>query len=320
MRSAAEAVAYAKKLHELVQWIGICDGNMQEGSFRCDVNVSVRPKGTEKLGTRREIKNLNSFKFMTQAIEYETRWQIETLEDGGKIQQATVLFNPDTGETRAMRSKEEANDYRYFPDPDLLPVTIDEQLKAQLKAALPELPAAKKQRFQAQYQLDHDAAHALTSSRAMADYFEEVVKHTTLDAKLCANWLTGDLTAALNKADLDIQDSPVSAARIAELLQRISDQTISGKIAKQVFDTLWQHPNSTADTIIAEQGLKQITDSGAIEAIIDKIIADNPDQVEQYRSGKDKVFAFFVGQVMKAMQGKANPAEVNKMLIAKLTP
>ena len=320
LRSAKEAVAYMRKLHELVRYLEICDGNMQEGSFRCDANVSVRPAGQTTLGTRTEIKNINSFKFVEKAINYEVARQIEIIENGGRIIQETRLYDANKDETRSMRSKEEANDYRYFPDPDLLPVTIDEQLKAQLKAALPELPAAKKQRFQAQYQLDHDAAHALTSSRAMADYFEDVVKHTTLDAKLCANWLTGDLTAALNKADLDIQDSPVSAARIAELLQRISDQTISGKIAKQVFDTLWQHPNSTADTIIAEQGLKQITDSGAIEAIIDKIIADNPDQVEQYRSGKDKVFAFFVGQVMKAMQGKANPAEVNKMLIAKLTP
>lgn len=318
LRSAKEAVAYMRKLHELVRYLGICDGNMQEGSFRCDANVSVRPKGQHAFGTRAEIKNINSFKFVEKAINHEIERQIELIENGGSVVQETRLYDSDKDETRSMRSKEEANDYRYFPDPDLLPIQIDEDLKAAIKAALPELPDAKKRRFKNDYQLDNESAGILTASRALADYFEHVVKTSNCEAKLCANWITGELSAALNKADLDINDSPVDAERLAGLLRRISDNTISGKIAKQVFDILWQQTDTHADAIIDAQGLKQITDTGAIEAIIDKIIADNPGQVEQYRSGKDKVFGFFVGQVMKEMQGKANPAEVNKMLKAKL--
>ena len=317
MRSAKEAVAYMRKLHELVRYLGICDGNMQEGSFRCDANVSVRPKGQAEFGIRAEIKNINSFKFVEKAINHEVERQIELIENGGRVVQETRLYDSVKDETRSMRSKEEANDYRYFPDPDLLPVIIDEAFKAQIKAALPELPQAKKQRFKTQYSLDEESVSILTTSRPLADYFESVHKKSGCEAKLCANWITGDLSAALNKAGLEITDSPVSDERLAGLLTRISDNTISGKIAKQVFEALWQS-TSSADEIIAEKGLKQITDTGAIEAIIDKIIADNLGQVEQYRSGKDKVFAFFVGQVMKAMQGKANPAEVNKMLKEKL--
>jgi aspartyl-tRNA(Asn)/glutamyl-tRNA(Gln) amidotransferase subunit B len=313
MRSAREAVAYMRKLHELVRYLDICDGNMQEGSFRCDANVSVRPKGQQEFGTRAEIKNINSFKFVEKAINHEVERQIELIENGGKVVQETRLYDSVKDETRSMRSKEEANDYRYFPDPDLLPVIIDEDFKAQIKAALPELPEAKKQRFKTDYKLDEESVSILTSSRPLADYFEAVLKTSGCESKLCANWITGDLSATLNKAGLEITGSPVSDERLAGLLIRISDNTISGKIAKQVFEALWQS-TSTADEIIAEKGLKQITDTGAIEAIIDKIIAGNPGQVEQYRSGKDKVFAFFVGQVMKEMQGKANPSEVNKML------
>ncbi len=317
MSSAKEAVAYMKKMHDLVRYLEICDGNMQEGSFRCDANVSVRPKGQQAFGTRTEIKNINSFKFVEKAINHEVGRQIELIENGGTVVQETRLYDSVKDETRSMRSKEEANDYRYFPDPDLLPVLIDEGFKAQIKAQLPELPQAKKQRFKGDYRLDEENATLLTSSRPLADYFETVVKESGCEAKICANWVTGDLLAALNKADLDITASPVSHERLAGLLVRISDHTISGKIAKQVFEALWQSAAS-ADEIIEAKGLKQITDTGAIEAIIDKIIANNQDQVEQYRSGKDKVFAFFVGQVMKEMQGKANPGEVNKMLKDKL--
>ncbi|MDD5460561.1 MAG: Asp-tRNA(Asn)/Glu-tRNA(Gln) amidotransferase subunit GatB [Methylococcales bacterium] len=317
MRSAKEAVAYMRKLHELVRYLDICDGNMQEGSFRCDANVSVRPKGQKEFGTRAEIKNINSFKFVEKAINHEIERQIELIETGGKVVQETRLYDSVKDETRSMRSKEEANDYRYFPDPDLLPVFISEDYKQQVKAQLPELPQAKKYRFNEQYALDDENANILTSSRQLADYFETVLKESGCEAKLCANWITGELSAALNKARLEIMESPVSHERLAGLLARISDNTISGKIAKQVFEEMWRSP-ATADEIIAERGLKQITDTGAIEAIIDKIIADNPGQVEQYRSGKDKVFGFFVGQVMKEMQGKANPGEVNKMLQAKL--
>ncbi|PPD40217.1 MAG: Asp-tRNA(Asn)/Glu-tRNA(Gln) amidotransferase GatCAB subunit B [Methylobacter sp.] len=318
MRSAKEAVAYMRKLHELVRYLGICDGNMQEGSFRCDANVSVRPVGQAEFGTRAEIKNINSFKFVEKAINHEVERQIELIENGGKVVQETRLYDANKDETRSMRSKEEANDYRYFPDPDLLPVVITEDFKAQVKTTLPELPEAKKQRFKDQYQLDNESATILTSSRPLADYFEAVVAESKCEAKLCANWVTGELSAALNKADLEITGSPVSSSQLAGLLARISDDTISGKIAKQVFEELWQTPGSTADGIIEAKGLKQITDTGAIEAVIDQIIAANSKQVEQYRGGNDKVFGFFVGQVMKAMQGKANPAEVNKMLMAKL--
>ena len=317
MRSAAEAVAYAKKLHELVQWIGICDGNMQEGSFRCDVNVSVRPKGSDKLGTRREIKNLNSFRFMQQAIEYETRWQIETLEDGGKIEQATVLFNPDTGETRSMRSKEEANDYRYFPDPDLLPLEITEADKSAVQAEMPELPQTMIARFVSVYQLSSYDADTLTSSKAMADYFEATVQAFGGEPKLAANWVMGSVAAKLNEEDKHISASPVSSAQLAGLLKRIADNTISNKIAREVFDAMW-NGEGDADVIIEKKGLKQVTDSGAIEAIIDEVLAANSAMVEEFKAGKDKAFNALVGQCMKASKGKANPAQVNEILKKKL--
>ncbi|MDO9392372.1 MAG: Asp-tRNA(Asn)/Glu-tRNA(Gln) amidotransferase subunit GatB [Methylotenera sp.] len=317
MRSAAEAVAYAKKLHELVQWIGICDGNMQEGSFRCDVNVSVRPKGTEKLGTRREIKNLNSFKFMQQAIEYETRWQIETLEDGGSIQQSTVLFNPDTGETRAMRSKEEANDYRYFPDPDLLPLVITEADKARVQADMPELPEAMKARFEAQYALSSYDANAITTSRDLANYFVAVVD-AGADAKQAANWVMGSLAAKLNAADMSINDSPINAQQFAQLLKRVGDNTISNNAAKQVFEAMW-NAEGEVDGIIEAKGLKQESDTGAIEAIVDEVLAANPAMVEEFKAGKEKAFNALVGQAMKASKGKANPAQVNEILKIKLS-
>jgi len=317
MRSAQEAVAYMRKIHELVRYLEICDGNMQEGSFRCDANVSVRPKGQEEYGTRAELKNINSFKFVEKAINIEVERQIDLIEAGGSVVQETRLYDADKNETRSMRSKEEANDYRYFPDPDLLPVEITDALRAQVKADLPELPTAKKLRFKDQYNQDEETATTLTSSRLLADFFEAVVKESGCEAKLCSNWVTGNFLGALNKANLEINDSPINHQRFAGLLKRIADNTISGKIAKQVFDALWES-DATADEIIEKQGLKQITDTGAIEAIIDKIIADNPNQVEQYLSGKDKVFGFFVGQAMKATQGKVNPAEVNKMLKDKL--
>lgn len=317
MRSAKEAVAYMRKIHDLVRYLEICDGNMQEGSFRCDANVSIRPKGQKEFGTRAELKNINSFKFVEKAINIEVERQIDILESGGTVVQETRLYDADKNETRSMRSKEEANDYRYFPDPDLLPVEITAELRAQVKADLPELPSVKKQRFLEQYGQDEESATTLTSSRQLADFYETVVKESACEAKLCTNWVSGNFLGALNKASLDISESPLSAVRLAGLLTRIADNTISGKIAKQVFDALWES-DLTADQIIEQQGLKQITDSSAIEAIIDKIIADNPGQVEQYLSGKDKVFGFFVGQVMKQTQGKANPGEVNKMLKDKL--
>lgn len=316
MRSAAEAVAYAKKLHELVQWIGICDGNMQEGSFRCDVNVSVRPKGSDKLGTRREIKNLNSFKFMQQAIEYETQWQIETLEDGGKIEQATVLFNPDTGETRAMRSKEEANDYRYFPDPDLLPLEVTEADKARVKAEMPELPQAMKARFEAEFGLTAYDADTLTASLDMANYFIETVK-AGAEAKPAANWVMGAISAKLNAEEKTIAQSPISTRVLAALLKRIHDNTISNNAAKQVFEALW-NGETDVDAVIERLGLKQVTDSGAIEAIIDEVLAANQAMVDEFKSGKEKAFNALVGQCMKASKGKANPAQVNELLKKKL--
>ena len=316
MRSAAEAVAYAKKLHELVQWIGICDGNMQEGSFRCDVNVSVRPKGTEKLGTRREIKNLNSFKFMQQAIEYETQWQIETLEDGGTIQQATVLFNPDTGETKAMRSKEEANDYRYFPDPDLLPLEVTEADKARVQANMPELPQALQVKFMSEYQLSSYDANALTTSKSLADYFVATVQ-AGADAKPAANWILGALSAKLNAEDKTVLQSPVSTRSLAALLQRVRDNTISNNAAKQVFEAMWVGEDEV-DAIIEAKGLKQESDTGAIEAIIDEVLAANQAMVEEFKAGKEKAFNALVGQCMKASKGKANPAQVNEVLKQKL--
>ncbi|NOU41245.1 MAG: Asp-tRNA(Asn)/Glu-tRNA(Gln) amidotransferase subunit GatB [Methylotenera sp.] len=317
MRSAAEAVAYAKKLHELVQWIGICDGNMQEGSFRCDVNVSVRKKGSDRLGTRREIKNLNSFKFMTQAIEYETRWQIETLEDGGTIHQATVLFNPDTGETRAMRSKEEANDYRYFPDPDLLPLEITEADKARIQTQMPELPEAMKARFEAQFGLTGYDAASLTASRELANYFVATVDKGA-EAKPAANWVMGAISAKLNAEEKSLADSPVGAEQLASLLKRIADNTISNNAAKQVFEAMW-NGEGEVDAIIEAKGLKQVSDTGAIEAIIDEVLAANATMVEEFKAGKEKAFNALVGQAMKASKGKANPAQVNELLKKKLT-
>ncbi len=316
MRSSAEAVAYARALHTLVTWIGICDGNMQEGSFRVDANVSVRPFGQAEYGTRREIKNLNSFKFLQQAIDYEVRWQIETLEDGGRVTQATVLFDPDSGETRMMRSKEDAHDYRYFPDPDLLPVKLDDDWIEAVRAALPELPAAMQARFQADYGVSAYDAAVLTGSRALADYFEAVA-NACGQGKLAANWVMGDLSAALNRHEIDIAHSPVASAQLALLIQRIGDGTLSGKLAKEVFEALWQGEGEV-DAIIDARGLKQVSDSGAIEAAVDAILAANPGQLAEYRSGKDKMFGFFVGQAMKAMQGKANPQQLNDILKRKL--
>jgi len=316
MRSADEAVAYAKALHTLVQWIGICDGNMQEGSFRCDVNVSVRHPGAP-LGTRREIKNLNSFKFMQQAIDYEVQWQIDTLVNGGAIHQATVLFNPDTGETRSMRSKEEAHDYRYFPDPDLLPLEISEEWKEQIRATLPELPQAKQARYVNELGLSAYDASMLTASRAMADFFETALATVPKDAKLCANWIMGEVNAQLNRDGLDMTQCPISAQQLGGILQRIADNTISNSGAKEVFRTMWAE-GGEADAIIEAKGLKQVSDSGAIEALVDEIIAANADKVAEYRSGKDKLFGFFVGLAMKASKGKANPAQLNDILKRKL--
>ena len=320
MRSSAEAVAYAKALHALVRWIGICDGNMQEGSFRCDANVSVRPKGSEKLGTRREIKNLNSFRFMQQAIDYEVSWQIATLEDGGSIEQATVLFDPDTGETRSMRSKEDAQDYRYFPDPDLLPLEIGPAWIAEVKASMPELPVEMRLRFASDYGLSAYDAAALTASREISLYFEDCVAAAGLEqAKLCANWVMGELAARLNAADRVINASPVSAGQLAGMIRRIADHTISSKIAKEVFDALWHGEGRDADAIIEARGLKQISDSSALEALIDQVLAANPKSVEEFRAGKEKAFNALVGQLMKATQGKANPQQVNELLKKKLS-
>jgi aspartyl-tRNA(Asn)/glutamyl-tRNA(Gln) amidotransferase subunit B len=317
MCSAAEAVAYAKALHSLVRWIGICDGNMQEGSFRCDVNVSVRKPG-QPLGTRREIKNLNSFKFMQQAIDYEVQWQIDTLENGGKIQQATILFNPDTGETRAMRSKEDAHDYRYFPEPDLLPLDITPAMLEQARAALPELPQAKRERYVGEYALTAYDANSLTASREMADMFDACVATVgASNAKLCANWMIGEVSAQLNRDGLDMAQCPVSAQQLGGMLARIVDGTISNSGAKEVFRTLWSE-GGNADAIIEAKGLKQVSDSGAIEALVDEIIAGNADKVAEYRGGKDKLFGFFVGLAMKASKGKANPAQLNDILKKKL--
>ncbi len=316
MRSPEEAVAYARKIHQLVRWIGISDGNMQEGSFRVDANISLRPKGEEKLGTRAEIKNINSFRFLQKALALEIERQTDILRDGGEVIQETRLYDADKDETRSMRTKEEANDYRYFPDPDLLPLELDKAFIDTATAELPELPDAMRHRFLAQYGLnDYDAA-LLTASLAMAGYFEQLTSGCG-DAKLAANWITGPLAAALNKAELDIADSPVGAEQLARLLQRIQDKTISGTIAKQVFEAMWAG-DGDADQVIEARGLQQITDTGAIEAMIDSIIAANPQQVEQYRAGKEKVFGFFVGQVMKQSQGKANPQQVNALLREKL--
>ncbi len=317
LRSAKEAVAYMKKLHQMVVYLGICDGNMQEGSFRCDANVSVRRKGDPKFGTRAEIKNLNSFRFVERAIEFEIERQIDLIEAGGKVVQETRLYDPDQGETRSMRGKEEANDYRYFPDPDLLPLLLDDEFIAAARAGLPELPDVKKQRFMTQYGLSSYDAGVLTTSRALGDYYEAVVAALGDEPKLCANWVMGDFAAFLNKENQDIGQSPVSAAQLAGLLRRIQDQTISGKIAKEVFEALWAGEGE-ADAIIERRGLKQITDTSAIEKVIDDVIAANPDQLAQYRAGKNKLFGFFVGQVMKLSKSKANPQQVNELLMQKL--
>ncbi len=319
MRSAAEAVAYARALHALVTWIGICDGNMQEGSFRVDANVSVRPQGSDQLGTRREIKNLNSFRFLEQAINYEARWQIETIEDGGRVVQATVLFDPDSGETRMMRSKEDAHDYRYFPDPDLLPVVISEAWIERVRAEMPELPEARRQRFVTELGLSVYDANLLTASQAIAAYFEAVVNALGNDAKLAANWVSGELSATLNRNDLDIADSHISAAQLAGLLKRVQDGTLSGKLAKQVFEAMWAGEGD-ADAVIESRGLKQMSDSGELERIIDEVMAANSKSVEEYRAGKEKAFNALIGQIMRATKGKANPQQVNDLLKAKLAP
>jgi aspartyl-tRNA(Asn)/glutamyl-tRNA(Gln) amidotransferase subunit B len=326
MRSAKEAVAYLKKVHTLVRYLEICDGNMQEGSFRCDANVSVRKVGAEKFGTRAEIKNINSFRYVEKAINYEVARQIDVIEGGGKVVQETRLYDPDKGETRSMRSKEEANDYRYFPDPDLLPVEIDSAYIAEVKATLPELPDQKAARFATQFGLSEYDAGVLTSSKELAAYYEEVAKllaggparePSKEQAKLAANWVAGSLAAALNEHNLEIGESRIDAKRLAGLLARIADNTISGKIAKDVFEAMWAD-GKDADAIIESKGLKQITDTGAIETAIDEVMAKNPGQLADYRSGKDKLFGFFVGQVMKATGGKANPAQLNDLLKKKL--
>ena len=316
MNSAAEAVAYAKTLHTLVQWIGICDGNMQEGSFRCDANVSVRRPGAE-LGTRREIKNLNSFRFLQQAIDYEVQWQIDTLENGGKIEQATVLFDPDKGETRMMRSKEDAHDYRYFPDPDLLPLIIDKAWIEQLRATMPELPGARQTRYVNELGLSAYDATTLTSSREMADFFEAVLLSVPRDAKICTNWIMGEVSAQLNRDNLEMAQCPITSQQLGGMLARIVDGTISNAGAKEVFRTMWGK-GGTADAIIEAQGLKQVSDAGALEAMVDEIIAANADKVAEYRAGRDKLFGFFVGLAMKASKGKANPAQMNEILKKKL--
>jgi aspartyl-tRNA(Asn)/glutamyl-tRNA(Gln) amidotransferase subunit B len=318
MRSAKEAVAYMKKVHTLVRYLEICDGNMQEGSFRCDANVSVRKKGAEAFGTRAEIKNLNSFRYVEKAILYEVSRQVELLESGGKVKQETRLYDADKGETRSMRSKEEANDYRYFPDPDLLPVMLSDAFVEEVRRGLPELPDEKARRFASDYGLSPYDALVLTASRELAAYYEEVAHVVPGEAKLAANWVMGELAASLNKDSLDIRESPITAARLAALLRRIADQTISGKIAKEVFEAMWAS-GTEPDAIIEAKGLRQITDTAAIERVIDEVMAKNPGQLADYRSGKDKLFGFFVGQVMKATGGKANPAELNKLLKSKLT-
>ncbi|CAN7457345.1 Asp-tRNA(Asn)/Glu-tRNA(Gln) amidotransferase subunit GatB [Acidovorax sp. LjRoot117] len=316
MRSSEEAVAYAKELHKIVTWIGICDGNMQEGSFRCDANVSVRKPG-QPLGTRREIKNLNSFKFMQQAIDSEIRWQIEEIEDGRAIQQATVLFDPDTGKTRAMRTKEDAADYRYFPDPDLPPLHISQQWVDEQRALMAELPRAMAARFVADYGLPEYDATTLTQSKGMAAYFEAAAKACG-QAKLASNWIMGEVSRRLNMVETGIEQAPVSSAQLAALIARIADGTISNNAAKQVFDALWTGDGHEVDAVIEAKGLKQMNDTGALEAIIDEVIAANADNVAQFRAGKDKAFNALVGQIMKASKGKANPQQVNDVLRAKL--
>ncbi len=317
LRSAKEAVAYMKKVHTLVRYLEICDGNMQEGSFRCDANVSLRPAGARAFGTRTETKNLNSFRFVERAINYEVARQAQILESGGSVVQETRLYDPDKGETRPMRSKEEANDYRYFPDPDLLPVALDEAFIESVRATLPELPDEKAARFVSQYALSAYDALVLTASRELAAYYEEVVRELAGEPKLAANWVMGELAAALNRENLEIGSGRLPAARLAGLLRRIADQTISGKIAKEVFESMWAQ-GSEADQVIEARGLRQITDAASIERVIDEVMAQNTAQLAAYRAGKDKLFGFFVGQVMKATGGKANPAQLNELLRRKL--
>lgn len=316
MRSTAEAVAYAKELHKIVTWIGICDGNMQEGSFRCDANVSVRKPG-QPLGTRREIKNLNSFRFMQQAIDYEIRWQIEQLEDGHAIEQATVLFDPDTGETRAMRTKEDAADYRYFPDPDLPPLAISAEWIERVKGAMPELPRAMAERYQQAHGLSAYDATQLTSSLALARYFDEAVAAGAAP-KLASNWITGEIARRLNAEEIGIEAAPVSAKQLAQLIARIGDGTVSNNAARQVFEALWTGEGQDVDAVIEAKGLKQMNDTGALEKIVDDVLAKNQKNIDEYRAGKDKAFNALVGQVMKASAGKANPAQVNALLKSRL--
>ncbi|PQO90669.1 Asp-tRNA(Asn)/Glu-tRNA(Gln) amidotransferase GatCAB subunit B [Massilia phosphatilytica] len=322
IRSAAEAIAYAKALHGLVMWLGVCDGNMQEGSFRCDVNVSVRPVGQQEFGTRCEIKNLNSFRFMEEAIHYEVRRQIELIEDGGKVVQATRLWDPDRKETREMRTKEDAQDYRYFPDPDLPPLVIAQEWIDRVKAGMPELPAAMRERFIGDYGLPEYDALILTSSQAMATYYEAVVAKAGRDnAKAAANWLMGDVSSALNRADIAIENSPVEASQLALLLKRIADGTISNNAGKKVFSLMWDAQSADenlADVIIEREGLKQISDTGALEAIVDEVLANNAKSVEQYKAGKEAAINALIGQCMKASKGKANPAQVTELLKKKL--
>ena len=317
LRSAKEAVAYLKKLHSLVTYLEICDGNMQEGSFRCDANVSVRPKGQKEFGTRAEIKNVNSFRFVEKAIEFEIERQIELIEGGGKVVQETRLYDSVKNETRSMRGKEEAHDYRYFPDPDLLPLVIETAFIEETRKTLPELPDAKAERFQQQYKLSAYDAGVLTATRAMADYYERMVRESGADPKIAANWIAVELSGFLNSENKEITESPVTAPMMAGLLKRLADNTVSGKIAKDVLAAMWAGEGD-ADAVIEKKGLKQITDSGAIEKAVDEVIAKNPKQLEQYRAGKEALFGFFVGQVMKATQGKANPAQVNELLKKKL--
>ena len=316
MRSAQEASAYMRAIHSIVTYLGICDGNLQEGSFRCDANVSVRPLGQTEFGTRTEIKNINSFKFVERAIEFEVERQIDVIESGGTITQETRLYDADKDETRSMRSKEDAHDYRYFPDPDLLPVTLTQELIQSFREKLPELPGEKRKKY-VQLGLNADDARLLSENRNVAAYFEDCVDATGGDARSVANWITGEVFAALNKDEIEFSEVPVSAASLAKLIERINDKTISNKIAKQVFDAMWSGEGE-ADEIIEAKGLKQVTDSGAIEALVDDVLASNPDQIEQYKAGKSKVFGFFVGQVMKMSKGKANPQQVNDLLKSKL--
>ena len=317
LSSAREAVVYLRKIHRIVRYLGISDGNMQEGSFRCDANVSIRPSGQKELGTRSELKNLNSFRFIEKAINYEIERQIDLIEDGGEVVQETRLYDSDKNETRSMRSKEEANDYRYFPDPDLLPVEIDESYLAAIRGTLPELPDAKKERFADQYGIKEDDADILTASIVLADFFESVAKETAADAKIAANWVIGELSPALNRDGLDVGRSQMSAEALAGLIDRIHDNTISGKIAKEIFEAMWSG-EGTADEIIETKGLKQITDSSAIDAIVDAVIEANPGQAAEYRAGKDRLLGFFVGQVMKETKGKANPGQVNEAIKRRL--